>query len=90
MLDGPLATSNVGVLKATSLELGVTLAQTTSLDGGVLQEGGTLSGLSLNIVARVGRDNAGQTSQTGEKSSSANHCCDWNDDRRIENDELVD
>lgn len=73
VLDSLLATGNVGLLMATSLELSLTLAQTTGVHRRVLQEGSTLSGFGLDIVTGMGRDDAGKASQASKESRGADH-----------------
>ena len=60
-------------LMATSLELSLTLAQTTGVHRRVLQEGSTLSGFGLDIVTGMGRDDAGKASQASKESRGADH-----------------
>ena len=58
-----LATSNVAVLKTSGSKLGGASSEAARLDGDSLEEGSTLGGFSLDIVTRMSRDKASQTSE---------------------------
>lgn len=76
-LDTVGTANKIGVLMATGLELGGTLREAALVNGGVLQEGSTLGGLSTNIVARMSRDSTSQTEKAdGEGGSKLNHFID--------------
>jgi hypothetical protein len=66
---------NIGVLMATGLELGGTLREAALVNGGVLQEGSTLSSLSTNIVTGMSRDSQTEKAD-GEGGSKLNHFID--------------
>ena len=73
VLDSLLATSNVGLLMTTSLELSSTLAQTTGLHWRVFQERSTLSSFGLDIVTGMGRNDTGKANQASKESRSVDH-----------------
>lgn len=75
VLDGALAARNVVCGDAAGLELARTVRQAAALKGNASQVSGTFSGLSLVVVAGMGRGNAGQTSKAEHKAGGElDHC----------------
>jgi hypothetical protein len=70
VLDCLLTTGDVPLLLSTGTQLGGTLVQAASAQRSVLQESGTFSDLGLNIMARMGRDHAGEACQASDESGS--------------------
>ena len=74
VLDGLLTTGDVALLLSASTQLGSTLVQAARAERSVLQESSALSGLGLDVVARMGRDDAGKASQASDEGrSELNH-----------------
>lgn len=70
VLDGMFTTGDVALLLAAGTQLRSALVQAARAERSVLQESGALGSLSLDVVTRVGRDDAGKTSQTSDEGGS--------------------
>ena len=74
VLDGALATKNVTCGHAARPQSGSTVCQAAAMNWSASQESRAFSGLSLVVVAGMGRRNAGQTSKADHNAGrETNH-----------------
>jgi hypothetical protein len=69
VLHGHVATGHVSALLASTLKARGTLCKAARVDRGIFQECSSLGSFSFNIMSRVSRHNASQSSQADGNNS---------------------